>query len=211
MELWEIEVHMQCSSILLLCGYVLICAGCAQTTPMSPSHAASFVRSSFDSWETYESKQLGIQFEKPAGRQNLQEGGRTLTLYLHGVSVATSFPSDTQYLITFSVEKYTKQEWQSRFGNMTKVDPSLEKRAKTDPKVREWVEFRKWFYSLNPEVTMRNHQGRKYYRRSLVYDQNTIININTEYVPVDESVIAEDDITIRRMMATVTPIIKNRE
>ena len=189
--------------LVLVSGLVLL-PSC--TTPPPPeTYPATFHRTSFDQWETVERPDLGLTFEKPKGLRTLGSSTSVL-IQLHGVSAQSAFPSDTQYLITVSIDAYSKEEWGTRFGNLSKIDPSIEERARNDAKVRAWVGFKKWAYSFSPEVTMREYHGERYYRRAFTNNTGTIVEINTEYIPRVPEMIAEDDAAIRRIMSSVAPM-----
>mgnify|MGYP000855890443 CR=1 FL=1 len=160
---------------------ILLMSSCSSAPP-SKTYQATFHRTSLNQWETVGRPDLGLSFEKPRGLRTLGSPTSVL-IQLHGVSAQSPFPSDTQYLITISIDVFTKKEWDTRFGNLVKVDPLIQERARNDAKVREWLEFKKWAYSLNPEITMRIYHEERYYRRALTSDQGTIVEINTEYIP----------------------------
>lgn len=180
------------------------------SAPPRKTYPATFHRTSLDQWETVERPDLRLSFEKPRGLRTLGSSTSVL-IQLHGVSTKSTFPSDTQYLITISIDVYTKKEWDARFGNLVKVDPSIEEKARNDPKVRDWLEFKKWAYSLNPEITMREYHEERYYRRVFTNDLGTIVEINTEYIPRVPEMIAEDDAAIRRIMSSVAFMTEKNE
>ena len=177
---------------LLTC---LCCLGVGcQSSNVSSAPRATLSKSDFGSWDEYQSKVLDLRFEKPAGRQNIQEGGRTLTMYLHGVSVGTAFPSDTQYLITIAFEKYNKEAWVRDQKSQQKLNEKIK-----DP---AWREFRQWAHSLHDRVSMKELDGHKYYRRTLALPDGGGVTISTEYIPVDADMIEADDAAIRRIMSS---------
>jgi hypothetical protein len=151
-----------------------------------------------------------LSFEKPRGVRTLGSSTSVL-IQLHGLSAQSTFPSDTQYLITLAIDIYTKKEWDARFGNLVRGDPSIEEKARNDAKVHDWLEFKKWAYSLNPEITMREYHEERYYRRVVTNDLGTIVEINTEYIPRVPEMIAGDDAAIRRIMSSVAFMAEKNE
>ncbi len=177
---------------LLVCACCL-CVGCSRPY-ISSVPSATLSGSDFDSWDEYKSKVLDIRFEKPAGRQNIQEGGQTLTMHLHGLSVGTSFPSDTQCLITISFKKYEKEAWDRDQKSQEKLNEKIK-----DP---AWREFRQWAHSLHNQVSMKELDGHKYYRRTLNLPNGDVVTISTEYIPINTGMIEADDTAIRRIMSS---------
>jgi hypothetical protein len=196
-------------SILLCFAGMALMSSCSGTPPRN-TYPATFHRTSLDQWETVERPDLRLSFEKPKGLRTLGSS-TSILIQLHGVSGQSTFPSDTQYLITISIDVYSKTEWETRFGNLVKVDPSIEEKARNDAKVRDWLEFKKWAYSLKSEITMREYHEERYYRRAFTNDLGTIVEINTEYIPQVPEMIAGDDAAIRRIMSSVAFMAEKNE
>lgn len=185
---------------------MLLCSSASQRK----TYPATFHRTSFEQWEKVERPDLGLSFEKPRGLRTLGSS-TSILIQLHGVSAQSTFPSDTQYLITITIEMYSKAEWEARFANLVKIDPAIEERARNDSTVREWLEFKKWGYSLDPEITMREYHRERYYRRAVKNGLESIVEINTEYVPRVPEMIPEDDAAIRRIMSSVAFVTEKKE
>jgi len=173
------------------------------STPPPKTYPATFHRTSLDQWETVERPDLRLSFEKPRGLRTLGSSTSVL-IQLHGVSVKSTFPSDTQYLITISIDMYSKEEWESDAAFQMKINKKV--------KDEKWLDFRQWAYSsLNPEVTMRERDGARYYRRSITNNQGTVVRVSTEYIPRVPEMIAEDDAAIRRIMSSVAFMAEKNE
>jgi len=194
---------MRISVAILLCLTGMMLVSSCSSAPPRATYPATFHRTSLDQWEKVDCPDIGLSFEKPKGLRTLGSSTSVL-LQLHGVSAKSTFPSDPQYRITISIDVYSKKEWETRFENLVKGDPSIEERARNDVKVRDWLDFTKWAYSLNPEVTMREYHGERYYRRVFTNNLEAIVEINTEYIPRAPEMVASDDVAIRRIMSSVT-------
>ena len=120
----------------------------------------------------------------------------SVLIQMHGVSAKATFPPDTQYLITISIDRYTKQEWDKK--------QDFEKVVNDGISNTQWLNFRQWAYSsLNSEVTMRERDGERYYRRAITNSEGTVVRVSAEYIPKIPEMIVEDDTAIRRIMSAV--------
>lgn len=186
---------MKVSINILLCFVGLITL-CSCSSPSSHrTYPATIRRTPFERWETTQVSELGLSLEKPSGLR-LMGSSRSILIQLHGVSAQSTFPSDTQYLITISINMYSKEEWESEAAFQMKINNKV--------KDEKWLYFRQWAYSsLIPEVTMREHDGERYYRRALVNPSGAVVKISAEYIPKFPEKIAEDDAAIRRIISSV--------
>lgn len=181
-------------NILLCCFGIALLPSCT-SVPSQNTYPVTFHRTSLDQWETASRPDLGLSLEKPRGLRILGSS-TSILIQLHGVSAKSTFPSDTQYLITISIDRYTKLEWGEKQEFEKVVNDGI-----TDS---QWLDFRQWAYSsLNPEVAMRERDGERYYRRSITNNQGVVVRVSTEYIPRVPEMIAEDDAAIRRIMSSV--------
>lgn len=186
-------------NVFFCVAWMVLMSSCSSSPP-SKTYLATFHRTSLDQWETVERPDLGLSFEKPRGLRTLGSSTSVL-IQMHGVSARSTFPSDTQYLITIAIDVYTKQEWREK--------EDFEKVVNDGITNTQWLDFRLWAYSsLNPEVTMRERDGARYYRRSIINNQGVVVRVSTEYIPQVTEMIAEDDAAIRRIMSSVRLITK---
>jgi len=158
-------------------------------------YPATFHRTSFDQWETVKRPDLGLSFEKPKGLKTLGSSTSVL-IQLHGVSAQSTFPSDTQYLITISIDTYSREEWASDLAFQMKINEKV--------RDKNWLDFRQWAYtSLNSDVTTWERDGERLYRRAITNSQGMVVRVSTEYILKISNMIDEDDASIRRIMSSV--------
>lgn len=193
---------MKSLHVNLLCLVLAaVLSACSSGLPR-PSVAARVHRTQLDDWMVRDVAAMGLRFECPRGDNTLVSPDSVL-IELHGVTVP-SIPSDTQYLITISIKTFSKEYWTSAQEREEKTNKELEKTIGNNPNARLWLEFNKWFYySMSPEVSMRENAGSRYYRRVFDNKRGKVVKISAEFVPRMDDSIAKDDAAIRRIMSSV--------
>jgi hypothetical protein len=195
------ELTVMCKGCTTEELYVGAPSSCSSTSPAN-LHPAVFDRTSFGQWETVRRADLDLSFEKPSGLRTLGSSTSVL-IQLHGVRARSVFPSDTQYLVVIAIEKYSKEQWQA--------EQAFQMRINRKVKDEKWLDFRQWAYSsLSPEVSMRERDAVRYYRRTITNEHGAVVTVSTEYIPKVPSTIAEDDAAIRRIMSSVAFIAEKK-